>query len=117
LKEREVSDEETHKLILEKRKEGKVCFMAWDGLHSVDVVEFIKQPAEGILYDLNRDIPTTLTIMPEKRWVNDLAVAVTIVALKNEIEGLLTAMKVIADSKDGAAVAFALLHNRSLEEK
>ena len=75
-----MNDEETQKLILEKRKEGKVCFMTFEGLYTADVEEFIKQPADGILYDLNRDFPTTLTIMPEKRWINDLAVAVTITA-------------------------------------
>ena len=83
-----MNDEETTKLILKKRDEGKVCFMTFDGLYNAPVDEFIKQPAEGILYDLNRGIETTLTIMPEKRWINDFAVAVTIVALKKRIDEL-----------------------------
>ena len=80
--------DETKELILNKRKEGKVCLMTIEGLMSIDVDEFIKQPAEGILYDLNRGIETTLTIMPEKRWINDYAVAVTITALKKRIAEL-----------------------------
>ena len=83
-----MSDEKTKELILKKRGEGIVCFMALDGLYQAKADEFIKQPAEGILYDLNRGMETTLTIMPEKRWINDLAVAVTIVALKKRIDEL-----------------------------
>lgn len=83
-----MSDEDTKELILKKRAEGKVCLMTIEGLMSADVDEFIKQPADGILYDLNRGIETTLTIMPEKRWINDFAVAVTIQALKKRIAEL-----------------------------
>ena len=86
--EEEVSDEEIRKLIQENRRKGRVCFMTFTGLHSANVDEWIKQPADGILYDLNRSIETTLTIMPEERWINDLAVAVTIVALKKRIDEL-----------------------------
>ena len=80
--------EETKEFILKKRKEGKVCVMTIEGLGVIDVEEFIKQPADGILYDLNRDTLTTLTVMPEKRWINDIAVAMTITALKKRIAEL-----------------------------
>ncbi len=80
--------DETKEFILKKRKEGKVCVMTIEGLGIIDVDEFIKQPADGILYDLNRGLETTLTVMPEKRWINDIAVAVTIVALKKRIAEL-----------------------------
>lgn len=83
-----MSDDAMKKLILDKRRDGDVCFMGIEGLMCGDVNEFIKQPADGILYDLNRGIETTLTIMPEKRWINDLAVAVTITALKKRIAEL-----------------------------
>lgn len=83
-----MSDEKTKEYILKKRSEGVVCFITFDGMYGAKADEFIKQPAEGILYDLNRDIATTLTIMPEKRWINDLAVAVTIIALKKRIDEL-----------------------------
>ncbi len=83
-----MSDEKTKDYILKKKNEGIVCFMTFDGLYSAKVDDFIKQPADGILYDLNRDMATTLTIMPEKRWINDIAVAVTVVALKKRIDEL-----------------------------
>jgi hypothetical protein len=83
-----MSDKETKEFIMDKRKEGKVCFLTFGGLYIADVKNFITQPAEGILYDLNRGIETTLTIMPEKRWINDIAVAVTINALKERIKEL-----------------------------
>jgi hypothetical protein len=83
-----MKQKETKKLILDYRKEGKVCLQTIEGLMIARVDDFIKQPAEGILYDLNRGIETTLTIMPKKRWINDLAVAVTIIALKKRIDEL-----------------------------
>jgi hypothetical protein len=83
-----MNEEKTKKLILDNRNKGRVSYMTWDGLYSAIVDEWIKQPAEGILYDLNRGIETTLTIMPEKRWINDIAVAVTITALKKRIAEL-----------------------------
>ena len=70
--------EKTLEYIREKEKEGKVSFMTIDGFYSCKLEDFIKQPAEGVLYDLNRDKATTLTIMPELRWINDYAVAVVI---------------------------------------
>ena len=70
--------EKTLDYIREKEKEGWISFMTIDGLMSCKLEDFIKQPAEGVLYDLNRDKVTTLTIMPELRWINDYAVAVVI---------------------------------------
>ena len=74
--------EELRYLILQKEKEGKVCFMTVDGLASIDTEEFIKQPTEGLLYDLNRDKVTILSFMDEPKWVNDYAVAMVISKLK-----------------------------------
>lgn len=56
--------------------ENKIVFMTVDGLMSVDIDEFIKQPVEGILYDLNRDGATIRTLAESSkniRWINDLA--------------------------------------------
>ena len=74
--------------IREKEQEGKICFMTCEGLMTCDLNAFINQPAEGILYDLNRDKATTLTLASEEnlRWVNDYAVAVVITKLKEELE-------------------------------
>lgn len=75
-----MNKEETLKYIQEKEKEGKITFATIDGLVSCPLNEFIKQQAKGVLYDLNRDKLTTITLATEDnvRWINDYAVAVLI---------------------------------------
>ena len=80
--------EELKQLILDKRKEGKLVHTTIEGFISVDISEFIKQPADGILYDLNRLEEVVLTFIDDPKWLNDFAVALTIRALKTEIEAL-----------------------------
>jgi len=75
-------------LILEKRGEGKLVYSLDDGFESVDIDEFISQPVDGILYDLNRLEEVVLTYIDDPKWVNDFAVALTIRALKKEISSL-----------------------------
>ena len=75
-------------LVLEKRKEGKLVYTNIEGLVSVDVAEFIKQPVDGILYDLNRLEEVVLTFIDDPKWINDFAVALTIRELKKEITNL-----------------------------
>ena len=80
-------------LVLEKRDEGKVVYLSHNGreydMVSTPVEHFIQQPADGILYDLNRLEEVVLTFMgdPEAsyKWINDFAVALTIRALKDAI--------------------------------
>ena len=77
------------KLVLDGRKEGKVVFFALeDTLCSADVKEFIKQPTNGILWDLNRLEEVALSRTHKPRWVNDFAVALTIRALKDRVAQL-----------------------------
>lgn len=75
-------------LVLEGRKKGKVVFLQYTGndfaVMSEPVTEFIDQPVDGILYDLNRLEEIALTYMDDPKWVNDFAVALTIRALKEE---------------------------------
>lgn len=73
--------EELKNLVLQKEKEGKVALMTPEGLLSANLEVFIKQPTEGLLYDLNRDKATVLTLM-DKKWVNDYAVGLVIAKLK-----------------------------------
>ena len=60
--------------------------MTIEGLMAVDLENFIKQPTEGILYDLNRDRATVLTFMREgnPKWINDYAVGLVIAKLKEK---------------------------------
>ena len=78
--------------ILEAYKNGNIVVSTPFGLEVHDLKEFIKQPADGILFDLNRDECTILTIMKADeeaaKWVNDLASSKTIRALKEKINEL-----------------------------
>ena len=73
-------------MILQKEKEGKIVFMTIEGPMSVDLEEFIKQPTEGLLYDLNRDRVTVLTFIDDVKWVNDFAVGLVIAKLKESYD-------------------------------
>lgn len=66
------------------------------GPEEYDMDKFINQPAEGILYDLNMDFATLYTLAKNENaieYVNLIAAACTIKALKEEIETLKTIMK------------------------
>ena len=73
-------------LLLEKRKEGKILFQTAEGIMESPIDEFCKQYIEGLLYDLNRDEATTLTLNNE-RAINDLAVAQVIRYLHAKVYG------------------------------
>lgn len=62
------------------------------------LAEFITQPVEGMLYDLNRSEEVVLTFITDHRWVNNYAVAKTIRALKGEIDRLSALVDVTASA-------------------
>jgi len=84
--------EDFKQLVLQKEKEGKVVIITWDGLMFLDLEKIIKQPTEGLLYDLNRDKATVLTFINETpaRWVNDYAVGLVIARLKEYYDRKIT---------------------------
>lgn len=65
--------EDLKKIILDAWKDGYVVFASFDGLHKQKLEEFIKQPLEGMLYDINRNTATILTFINNPKWVNDFA--------------------------------------------
>jgi len=75
-------------MVMEQEKEGVIVFMGIEGAMGAKISEFIQQPADGILYDLNRDKATLLSQYSKDnvRWINDYAVAVTITSLRAELE-------------------------------
>lgn len=78
-----MSKEELQDLVLKRKAEGKIVLAVDDGsLRSVDLEEFIKQPIDGILYDLNRLPEVVLTFIDDPKWVNDYAVYLVITKLK-----------------------------------
>ena len=64
--------------ILAERDKGNLVYAHLEGYSVVKVEDFVKQPAEGMLYDLNRGEEVSLSFITEKKWVNDFAVALTI---------------------------------------
>ena len=74
--------------ILEEYKKGNIVVAGIEGLLAMPIKEFIKQPTEGMLYDLNRNEEVVFTFLPDPKWVNDYAVAKVISELKNRIKEL-----------------------------
>ncbi len=74
--------------ILAEADKGNLVFAGIDDLFVVPINEFIKQPINGILYDLNRSPEVILTFINDPKWVNDYAVYLTIKKLKEENERL-----------------------------
>lgn len=64
---------EFYDLVTSKWKEGKVVWMSEEGPLVMDFDKWVKQPLEGLLYDLNRDLAVVLTFIDDQKWVNDYA--------------------------------------------
>ncbi len=80
-------------LVLEERDKGNVVYLALNEIISGPVKEIVKQPVDGLLWDLNRDEATALTFMDREgmnHWVNNFAVALVIRELKSVITELQT---------------------------
>ena len=68
--------------ILEKisnhRHKGEIVIMTIDGLKVARIEDIIKQPVEGLLYDLNRDdatLGTSFRTSGDVKYINDIAMA------------------------------------------
>lgn len=85
--------ERTKEIVLEEYAEGNIVVAAPEGLRVISLKEFVQQPVEGILYDLNRDEATVLTLIKNDKWFNDYAVCKVIQELKREIDELKSKQK------------------------
>lgn len=82
--------EEIKDLILAEYKKGNVVVSTFDGLKVCELHDLLDQPAEGLLYDLNRDTGTILTCLNDPKWVNDYALSRVVIALKEKVAELET---------------------------
>jgi hypothetical protein len=73
-------------MVLEQSKLGNVVFMGIEGPMIAKLDDVIKQPIEGLLYDLNRLPEVVLTFIDDPKWVNDYAVYLVIKRLKELLE-------------------------------
>ena len=60
-------------LVLDARRDGYIVYRTIEGLHKQKIDDFVKQPIEGQLYDINRDLATCLAFIDEPMGVNNLA--------------------------------------------
>ena len=81
-----MTPEELKDLILKKEKEGEVVIQTIEGLASMKLDDIVKQPVEGLLYDLNRNREVVLTFIDDPKWVNDYAVSLVIRKLKSMLD-------------------------------
>lgn len=73
-------------MVLAASRKGNVVIADMGGPRAMPLDDFITQPADGILYDLNRLEEVVLAFIDDPKWVNDFAVAKTIRALKARID-------------------------------
>lgn len=90
-----MTTEELKNLILAKKREGKIVFYSIEGLMESKMEDIIQQSAEGLLWDLNRDMATLLHRASEDNpcWVNDMA-------LSNITEFLVNKVNEITEERD-----------------
>lgn len=70
--------------ILKMSNQGCVSYQTIDGVFTTFIKDFVSQPSEGILYDLNRNTTSVLSDTNDPRWINDLAVSQVITYLKEK---------------------------------
>lgn len=82
--------EQTLDVIRGQEKYGNITIETTEGLAVIPLDDIVNWEADSLLYDLNRDKATTITLGRNgmERWINDYAVAVVIEYLMKEIERL-----------------------------
>ena len=80
--------ESIKELVLKEEKKGFLVIAGFEGLQKAKLSEIVKQPVEGLLYDLNRNETTILTFLNDPKWVNDYASMQVIKLLHNKVEDL-----------------------------
>lgn len=80
--------EQTLDLIRGQEKCGNITIETIEGLAVIPLDDIVSWEADSLLYDLNRDKATTITLGRDgmERWINDYAVAVVIDYLLNELK-------------------------------
>ena len=68
-----MDNEELKNLVLNEWREGNIVYRTIEGLHKQKIDDFVKQPIEGQLYDINRDLATCLAFIDDPFGVNNFA--------------------------------------------
>lgn len=80
--------EQTLDVIRGQEKNGNITIETIEGLAVIPLDDIVNWEADSLLYDLNRDKSTTISLGRDgmERWINDYAVAVVIEHLLNELK-------------------------------
>lgn len=80
--------EQTLDVIRGQEKNGNITIETIEGLAVIPLDDIVNWEADSLLYDLNRDKSTTISLGKDgmERWINDYAVAVVIEYLLNELK-------------------------------
>jgi hypothetical protein len=81
-----VDNDKIKNIVLAEARNGNIVTAGIEGLTVQSLKEFIEQPTEGILYDLNRLPEVVLTFIDDPKWVNDYAVSLVISELKKQLD-------------------------------
>ena len=73
-----MAKEELQNIVMDEMRRGWIVYRTIEGLHKQKLNDFTKQPIEGQLYDINRDMATCLTLIDEPMGVNNFASMVLI---------------------------------------
>lgn len=73
-------------MIQDEFNNGNLCVITIDGIMKCNFEAFMKQPINGILYDINRSELTILADKSNHRWVNDFAAVKVIRELHRQLE-------------------------------
>jgi len=99
MSEKEKKEKSLKDSILEEYDKGNIVFLSVEGAKVSELNNFLNQPADGILYDLNRLEEVTLTFLRKNpndpKWINDYAVAKVIRALYERNEKMFKMLKEI----------------------
>ena len=78
--------ENIKELVLKEAENGFLVVSTFDGLKKAKLSDMVGQSADGLLYDLNRDTGTILTLIDDPKWINDYACNQIIRYLKKELD-------------------------------
>ena len=73
-----MAKEELQSIVIDEMRKGWIVYRTIEGLHKQRLDDFTKQPIEGQLYDINRDMATCLAFIDEPMGVNNFASMVLI---------------------------------------
>lgn len=82
-----------------ERAAGNIVTRQMDELMAMSLADFVEQPADGILYDLNRSEEVVMTFIDDPKWINDMAVAQTIRKIVEQRNTARTARKALLESR------------------